>query len=107
MNKTVDILLEELYNSDDPLCFEAAMRIEAYELLNTRRGKSLADISLAAKYMLESLIEINKMARDRDKTPGPTTKEELRLRLKECGGIAMDTINLTSVKKAYERMYNE
>jgi hypothetical protein len=107
MNKTVDILLEDLYKSNDPLCFEAAVRIEAYEILIAQQEKSVADISLGAKYMLESLMEISKMARDRDKTPGPTTKEELRLRLKECGGIAMDTINLTSVKKAYERMYNE
>lgn len=107
MKTAVDILIDELYKSNDPLCLEAAVQIEAYESVLKDQDRVIADVSLGAKYMLESLIEINKMARSRDKTPGPTTREELRLRLNECGSIAIDTINLNSVKKAYERMYNE
>jgi hypothetical protein len=57
--------------------------------------------------MLESLIEINKLSRERDRTPGIVGNEQLRLRLRECGNIAVDTIDLKSVKKAYERMYDE
>lgn len=107
MRYELDNLLESLYSSNDPLCYDAAMTLESVINEIDSKEDKLKDIVLATKYMLESLIEINRVARDRDGTPGPVKIEEYRLRLRECGNIAMDTINLKSVKKAYERMYNE
>lgn len=103
----IDTLIEKLYSSNDPLCFEAAATIEEFKKSYRLQENKLGDVSLAAKYMLESLIEINHLSRDRDNTPGVVSSDQLRLRLKECGNIATDTINLKSVKRAYERMYNE
>jgi hypothetical protein len=103
----VDSILDKLYNSNDPLCFEAAVELEANRIKIKLLESKIEDISLAAKYMLESLIEINKLSRERDRTPSIVSSEQLRLRLRECGNIAVDTIDLKSVKKAYERMYDE
>lgn len=110
----VDTLLERLYSSNDPMCFEAAVLLEQYIREVNEVESRLSDISLAAKYMMESLLEINALSRDRDKSKIKNAEArnaarlvELNLRLSECGNIATDTINLSSVKRAYERMYCE
>lgn len=113
--RTVDNLIEELYCSNDPLCFEAAYELGQYKKEVEHSMRKLSQISLAAKYMLESLMEINSLAKEKDVVdPSMSSKErdeakmrELGLRLQECSNIATDTINLKSVKRAYERMYYE
>lgn len=106
----IDILLGRLYSSNDPDCYEAALIIEKLNRKVAVQENRNSDISLAAKYMLESLIEIAKISNERDKPRNIEAKKlsrELNLRLKECGDIAKDTIQLKSVKIAYNRMYNE
>lgn len=107
---SLDILLTRLYSSNDPDCYEAAYTIEKLHRKIELQENKISDISLAAKYMLESLIEITHISTERDKKK-PKDKEalnrQLNLRLKECGDIARDTANLNSVKIAYNRMYNE
>ncbi len=110
MTQSVDLLLERLYSSNDPDCYEAAMIIEKLNRRIDLQENKVTDISLAAKYMLESLIEITHLAKERDKPRNVDSKKlsrELDLRLRECGNIATDTVNLNSVKIAYNRMYNE
>lgn len=110
MTEPLDILLERLYSSNDPDCYEAAIIIEKFNKKIALQENKITDISLAAKYMLESLIEITHLAKERDKPRNVDSKKlgrELSLRLRECGEIANDTVNLNSVKIAYNRMYNE
>jgi hypothetical protein len=110
VTQSVDLLLERLYSSNDPDCYEAAMIIEKLNRRIDLQENKVTDISLAAKYMLESLIEITHLAKERDKPRNVDSKKlsrELDLRLRECGNIATDTVNLNSVKIAYNRMYNE
>lgn len=110
MTEPVDILLERLYSSNDPDCYEAAVRIEKLNKRVSLQDNKITDISLAAKYMLESLIEITHISKERDRPRNIDSKRlsrELDLRLRECGNIANDTINLNSVKLAYNRMYKE
>lgn len=112
---SIDTLIQELYSSNDPVCYEAAQKLYEFKQTSEHTEKKLADISLAAKYMMESLIEINNLARERDKVNryknsaerSLAKSRELELRLRECSNIAVDTINLKSVKRAYERMYYE
>lgn len=106
----VDTLIERLYSSNDPLCYDAAYTLDQSHRRQEFLEKKLSEISLAAKYMLESLMEINELAGERDDRVHKDYKElskELNLRLIECGNTAKDTINLRSVKRAYERMYYE
>lgn len=108
--KAVDNLIEQLYSSNDPLCFEAAKQLQQKTKSDERLNKRLEEITLAAKYMLESLMEINSLSCERDDRIHKDYKslsKELNLRLLECGDIAKDTLNLKTVKKAYERMYYE
>lgn len=106
----VDILIERLYTSNDPLCYDAAYELDLARKNQEYLEKKVSDISLAAKYMLESLMEISSLSTERDDRVHRDYKElsrELNLRLFECGNISKDTINLKSVKLAYERMYYE
>jgi hypothetical protein len=108
--ESLDILLTRLYGSNDPDCYEAAHLIEKLHRRIDLQENKISDISLAAKYMLEGLIEITHLANERDKPRNIDAKKlnrELSLRLRECGEIAKDTANLNSVKIAYNRMYNE
>lgn len=110
MPEPIDILLERLYSSNDPDCYEAALIIEKQNKKIAVLDNKITDISLAAKYMMESLIEITHLSKERDKPRNIDPKKlsrELDLRLRECGNIANDTIKLNSVKLAYNRMYNE
>lgn len=106
----LDILLSRLYSSNDPDCYDAAIALEKMSRKIDIQENKISDISLAAKYSMESLIEIAKLSTERDKPRNIDSKRlarELSLRLKECGDIAKDTLNLNSVKIAYNRMYNE
>jgi hypothetical protein len=106
--KSVDIFLNKLYSSNDPLCMEAADYIERtskrVEVLEDRMNR----LTLASKYMVESLFDVIAMSQGRDsRKQKPTDEElvrELGLRLKECESISRDTLRLETVVKAFEEM---
>lgn len=108
MKEPIDIFLNRLYTSNDPLCLEAAVKIEKQmdhiRTLEEVNGR----VILASKYLAESLFEIVEMAKSRDKyaraPKPPELLRELTLRLKECGNIASDTLRLETVVKAFEKM---
>ena len=107
---SIDILIERLYSSNDPLCYDAAYSLDQAQKKREYLERKVSEISLAAKYMLESLMEINALSSERDDRTHKDYKDlsrELNLRLFECGNISKDTIDLKSVKRAYERMYYE
>lgn len=108
MKEPIDIFLNRLYSSNDPICLEAAVMIEK----QASHIRTLEDVNnrviLASKYMAESLFEILELSKSRDKYERPPKPlelvRELNLRLKECGNIASDTIKLETVVKAFEKM---
>lgn len=107
MIDSVDIFLNRLYTSNDPLCMEAGSTIEKQMREISRLREANRSVSLASRYMVESLFEIIETAKARDKTPPSTGLDrvrELSLRLKECGEIATDTLRLETVIRALEDM---
>ena len=108
MKEPIDIFLNRLYTSNDPLCLEAAALIEK----NADHIRTLENVNgrvvLASKYLAECLFEIVEMSKSRDRyTRSPKPPElirELTLRLRECGNIATDTLRLETVVKAFEKM---
>jgi hypothetical protein len=108
MKESVDIFISRLYTSNDPMCLEAAVKIEK-QLDHIRNLESVNNkVILASKYMAESLFEIVELSKSRDKyqrsPKPPELVRELNLRLKECANIATDTLKLETVVKAFEKM---
>ena len=111
MKEPIDIFLNRLYTSNDPLCMEAAVMIEKTSNKLSALEVQNYNLALASKYLVESLFEIMEMAKERDKdskgvrkNTGSDLVRELGLRLKECGDIASDTLKLDTVCKAFEKM---
>lgn len=103
MTESVDILVEKLYSSNDPLCYEAGQKIADYELRSRRLAQDNQDLAIACKMMMDALMEITDLSRDRDKGKknGEEYYKEIGLRLRECGDVATDTLRLDSVNRAY------
>lgn len=107
MREPVDIFINRLYTSNDPLCLEAAVMIEKNEKKLRALEEQNYNIALASKYMVESLFEIMELAKTRDKQFKKKDRElvaELNLRLNECVNVASDTLKLETVCKAFEKM---
>lgn len=104
-----DIFLERLYSSNDPLCMEAGAMLEAMDRQLATQEKRIHELSSGVNYMLEGLLEINRLSRQRD-SHRPKQRghyiTELNLRLNECGNVARDTMSLESVKRA-SGIYNK
>jgi hypothetical protein len=86
---------------------EAASTIEKQLHKIERLEEQNLNLSLASKFMVESLFDIISISKDRDKKQKKTTDDlldEISLRLKECGNIASDTLRLDSVNRAFEKM---
>lgn len=108
MKESIDIFLDRLYTSNDPLCLEAAVKIEKQNDHIRTLEQVNSKVILASKYLAESLFEIVELAKSRDKyqrAPKPLELvRELNLRLNEVSNVATDTLKLETVVKAFEKM---
>lgn len=108
MDSTTQDLVSALYNSADPLCAAAAKLIEEKERNLSELDRDLDLLASSCRLMLEALMEIYKVAIKRDDGSAKeltTLLKELNLRLKECGNIANDTINLQTVQSVFRGYY--
>ena len=105
MTDSVDILIKQLYNSNDPLCTEAAVILDTSESCNKTLRYKVDELSKCTKLLMEALMEITEISAARDKPSKKNIEriiDELELRLEECGQVAHDTLRLKTVKNIFE-----
>ena len=105
MIDSVDILIKQLYNSNDPLCTDAAIMLDTAESCNKTLRYKVDELAKCTKLLMEALMEITEISSARDKPSKKNMEhvlDELELRLEECGQVAHDTLRLKTVKTIFE-----
>jgi hypothetical protein len=107
MNDTQDVITS-LYSSADPLCAIAARFLEDKEKLIDQMDDELTMLATSCRLMMEALMEIHRVSVSRDSASAKEITmllKELNLRLKECGSIANDTLNLQTIQTVFKGYY--